>query len=177
MAWDLADHVDKTAEFTIQIEARQRELEPWTTKISEKQSAVDVATSERDALAQKATGMQTAIDEARAALAALKDGDGSKHQEYNDLKREAAKAKKELATKEADIEVRHACEIRWTAANEVQAIGQRGEQLRSKVTSSRQKTDEARASLAADKSENAVLASLNKLKAQGRIKGFHVSRS
>ena len=51
----------------------------------------------------------------------------------------------------------------------------KAEQLRSKVSSSRSKTDEAKSSLAADKSENAVLASLNKLKTQGRIKGFHVS--
>ena len=65
-----------------------------------------MATSERDALAQKATGMQTAIDEARAAVAVLKDGDGSKQQEYNELKREAAKAQKELAAKEAEVEVR-----------------------------------------------------------------------
>jgi structural maintenance of chromosome 4 len=51
----------------------------------------------------------------------------------------------------------------------------RSEQIRGKLTSSRQKADEAKASLAADKSENAVLSSLNKLKEQGRIKGFHVS--
>lgn len=51
----------------------------------------------------------------------------------------------------------------------------KSDKLRSKVTASRQKTDEAKASLAADKSENAVLNSLNKLKVQGRIKGFHVS--
>lgn len=51
--------------------------------------------------------MQTAIDDARAALAALKDGDGSKQQEYNELKRELAKAQKELAAKEAEIEVSH----------------------------------------------------------------------
>lgn len=50
----------------------------------------------------------------------------------------------------------------------------KAEQLRTKVSSSRSKTDEAKASLQADKSENAVLSSLNKLKAQGRIKGFHV---
>lgn len=50
-----------------------------------------------------------------------------------------------------------------------------GEALRAKVSQTRSKTDEAKASLAADKSENAVLGSLNKLKAQGRIKGFHVS--
>jgi structural maintenance of chromosome 4 len=54
-------------------------------------------------------------------------------------------------------------------------MNSKAEQLRSKVSSSRSKADEARASLAADKSENAVLSSLNKLKTQGRIKGFHVS--
>lgn len=48
------------------------------------------------------------------------------------------------------------------------------DQLRAKVSSSRSKADEAKASLAADKSENAVLSSLTKLKTQGRIKGFHV---
>jgi structural maintenance of chromosome 4 len=47
--------------------------------------------------------------------------------------------------------------------------------LRAKVTASRQKTDEAKASLAANKSENAVLSTLTRLKEQGRIKGFHVS--
>ena len=57
---------------------------------------------------------------------------------------------------------------------EPQSMAARFEQLRTKVTITRQKTDDANASLAADKSENAVLGSLNKLKAQGRIKGFHV---
>ena len=103
------DFADKTDEFTVQIDAKQRELEPWTAKINEKQSLVDIATSERDALAQKATGMQTALEEARASLAALKEGDGSKQQESNDLKREAAKIQKELAAKEANVEVRPSC--------------------------------------------------------------------
>lgn len=47
--------------------------------------------------------------------------------------------------------------------------------LRAKVTASRQKTDEAKASLAANKSENAVLSTLTRLREQGRVKGFHVS--
>ena len=54
-------------------------------------------------------------------------------------------------------------------------MGAQSEQLRAKVSHSRQKTDEAKSSLAADRSENAVLSSLNKLRDQGRIKGFHVS--
>jgi structural maintenance of chromosome 4 len=62
----------------------------------------------------------------------------------------------------------------WVKADDLQTMATQSDQLRAKVSSSRQKADEAKASLAADKSENAVLASLNKLKAQGRIKGFHV---
>ncbi|GFZ50178.1 hypothetical protein JCM24511_07933 [Saitozyma sp. JCM 24511] len=148
---------DKTDEFTTKIEDKQRELEPWTAKISEKQSAIDVATSERDLLAQKATGAQQALEEARANLDKLRDGDGAKQEEYEALKKEAVKVKKQLAAAEENI----------------QNMATRSDQLRAKVSSSRQKADEAKASLAADKSENAVLASLNKLKTQGRIKGFH----
>ncbi|WRT69435.1 uncharacterized protein IL334_006421 [Kwoniella shivajii] len=148
---------DKTAVFTSEIEIKQRELEPWTAKISEKQSLIDVATSERDLLAQKATSMQDSLNEAKAILQALKDGDEGKHEEYNALKKEQSKIKKQLAEAEARL----------------QDMNARSEQLRSKVSASRHKTDEARASLAADKSENAVLGSLKKLRDQGRIKGFH----
>lgn len=56
-----------------------------------------------------------------------------------------------------------------------QSMSARSEQLRARVSTTRQKADDAKASLAADKTENAVLSSLNKLKAQGRIKGLHVS--
>jgi structural maintenance of chromosome 4 len=65
---------DKTADFSNQIEVHQRELEPWTAKISEKQAEVDVATSERDLLAKKATGMRDAITEAEDALEKLREG-------------------------------------------------------------------------------------------------------
>ncbi|WWC65608.1 uncharacterized protein I303_108228 [Kwoniella dejecticola CBS 10117] len=148
---------DKTAEFTTQIEVKQRELEPWTAKISEKQSLIDVATSERDLLAEKATSMQSSLDEAKTNLQALKDEDEGKHEEYNALRKEHSKAKKQLTDAEARLE----------------GMNARSEQLRSKVSSSRSKADDARASLAADKSENAVLSSLNKLRDQGRIRGFH----
>jgi structural maintenance of chromosome 4 len=97
---------DKTDEFTTKIEDKQRELEPWTAKISEKQSAIDVATSERDLLAQKATGAQQALEEARANLDKLRDGDGAKQEEYEALKKEAVKVKKQLAAAEENIQVR-----------------------------------------------------------------------
>lgn len=97
--------LDKTDVFTTKIEAKQRELEPWTAKISEKQSAIDVATSERDLLAQKASGAQTALEDARANLESLKAGDGSKQEEYGALEKEAAKVKKQLGESEAKVEV------------------------------------------------------------------------
>ncbi|WOO77651.1 Structural maintenance of chromosome0s protein 4 [Vanrija pseudolonga] len=148
---------DKTDEFTTKIEAKQRELEPWTAKISEKQSAIDVAQSERDLLAGKATTAQTALEEARKALKDVEEGASAKQEEYKALKKEAVQAKKQLADAESRL----------------QTLTSQFEELRTKASSARQKVDEAKASLAADKSENAVLASLNKLKAQGRIKGFH----
>ncbi|KIR56495.1 hypothetical protein I315_00669 [Cryptococcus gattii Ru294] len=148
---------DKTAVFTTQIETKQRELEPWTAKISEKQSAMDVAKSERDLLAEKATGILKSMQEAEEHLQSLRDGDNEKQEEYTRLKKEASKIKKLVAEGEAKVT---SMTTKW-------------DQLRGKVSASRLKTDEARASLAADKSENAVLSSLNKLRDQGRIKGFH----
>lgn len=59
-------------------------------------------------------------------------------------------------------------------ADTPQATSAKAEALRSKVSVSRAKADEAKASMAANRSENAVLSSLTKLKQQGRIKGFHV---
>lgn len=98
-------NLGKTDVFTTQIEAKQRELEPWTAKISEKQSAIDVATSERDLLAQKASGVQEALQEASVSLQDLKAGGEAKHVEYAALKKESAKVKKQLAESEARLEV------------------------------------------------------------------------
>lgn len=47
--------------------------------------------------------------------------------------------------------------------------------LRAKATAARQKSDEAKSSHAASRSQGNVLSSLTKLKEQGRLAGFHVS--
>lgn len=99
------DVVDKTAVFTTQIETKQRELEPWTAKISEKQSAMDVAKSERDLLSEKATGILKSMQEAEEHLQSLRDGDGEKQEEYARLKKEASKVKKLVAEGEAKVDV------------------------------------------------------------------------
>jgi structural maintenance of chromosome 4 len=58
---------DKTAVFHSQIEAKQKELQPWTGKINAKQAELDVATSERDALVMKADTLKTELQEATRA--------------------------------------------------------------------------------------------------------------
>jgi structural maintenance of chromosome 4 len=62
---------DKTDEFTSQIEALQRELEPWVAKINDRQSAADIAESEKKTLSGKAIAGQKAVDTAHSALEAL----------------------------------------------------------------------------------------------------------
>lgn len=54
---------------------------------------------------QKATGAQTALEEAKVGLETLREGDGSKQEEYAGLKKEAGKVKKQLAEAEARLEV------------------------------------------------------------------------
>ena len=64
---------DKTQVFHDQIQAKQKELQPWTAQINTKQAEIDVATSERDALAKKAQALQAANKEASETLEALQE--------------------------------------------------------------------------------------------------------
>jgi structural maintenance of chromosome 4 len=54
--------------FQDQIEAKQKELSPWTAKINAKRATIDVATSERDALAKKVAGWKDAVKNAHGDL-------------------------------------------------------------------------------------------------------------
>lgn len=63
--------IDKTQVFHDQIEVKQKDLQPWTAKINTKQAEIDVATSEKDALAKKAEAVKEASREASEALQKL----------------------------------------------------------------------------------------------------------
>jgi structural maintenance of chromosome 4 len=64
-------YVDKTQVFHDQIEVKQKELQPWTAKINTKQAEVDIASSERVALAKKAEAVKDVSKEAQEALEKL----------------------------------------------------------------------------------------------------------
>lgn len=59
---------DKTQVFHDQIEVKQKELQPWINKINAKEASIGVATSERDALAKKASGLKDAVKNAQDDL-------------------------------------------------------------------------------------------------------------
>ena len=64
--------------FHDQIEVKQKELQPWTAKINAKQAEIDVASSERDALAKKAEDIKQAGKEALEALEKLQKDQSKK---------------------------------------------------------------------------------------------------
>ena len=62
---------DKTRSFHDQIEVKQKELQPWTIKINQKQAAIDLAKSERETLARKFEVVREAKEEAENTKARL----------------------------------------------------------------------------------------------------------
>lgn len=97
---------DKTLPFQRQIEAKQNDLAPWTAKINVKQSEVDLAASERSMLAEKASGAQSAVDEAVSALEKLRADRVSKENELADLSRQRKVLEKQVKEAEAKLAVR-----------------------------------------------------------------------
>ncbi|KAF7361982.1 Structural maintenance of chromosomes protein 4 [Mycena venus] len=148
---------DKTQVFHDQIEVKQKELQPWTGKINAKKAEVDVATSEREALAKKAKAAQDAIEEASNTLEHLQADQKTKlaqqENHRSDKKaQQAAIAKVEKQYKDAQDEL---------------------QECRTKASSSRQKVAEARNSLAEKTSQNKVVDGLTRFKNAGRITGFY----
>ncbi|KAF9443745.1 hypothetical protein P691DRAFT_712872 [Macrolepiota fuliginosa MF-IS2] len=148
---------DKTQTFHDQIEVRQKELQPWTAKINAKQAAIDIAKSERDALAEKAEAIQKAEKEAEENLATKRTEHEAKISQQDDLRQQKANLQQNIK----NAEKRH------------QNAQSRLQEYRSKASSARQKVEEARASQSENRSQGKVLDSLQRLKSRGQIQGFH----
>jgi structural maintenance of chromosome 4 len=97
---------DKTLPFQRQIEAKQKDLAPWTAKVNAKQSEVDLGESERAMLAEKATGAQAAVDEAVSTLEKLRADRAFKENELADLNRERKNLDKQVKEGGAKLAVR-----------------------------------------------------------------------
>ncbi|KAF9515941.1 hypothetical protein BS47DRAFT_1391255 [Hydnum rufescens UP504] len=139
------------------LKAKQKELAPWTAKVNIKQAEIDLAESERALLADKATGAQAAVDEAIQGLEKLKADKAVKEEELETLNVEREGLKKQIKAGESKF----------------RNVEEQTDRLRSKASGARQRVEEAKANQAASTSQNAVLDSLTRLRAAGRIHGFH----
>lgn len=147
----------KTQQFTDQIEVKQKELQPWQAKISDKQTKIDVAQSERQLLTDKSRSAQNAVIDAEKSLEDLLNEVQIKKnsvEEINDKRNNISDQMKE---------------------SEISLKDMRNKEIyaRNDLASARQKADEAKASLTANRSQDAVLATLNRLRDTGRVSGFH----
>lgn len=147
----------KTQVFSDQIAAKQKSLEPWMEKINQKQSAIAVAESEMNILQEKANAGAVALRELEAKINSIEEGKVAKQNEL-----QACQAEKAKLTKEAE-----------KMKSELQILSEQEPKIRSKISTARQKADEARSSLANNQTRGNVLSALMRMKESGRIDGFH----
>ncbi|KAJ5334607.1 Structural maintenance of chromosomes protein [Penicillium brevicompactum] len=147
----------KTQGLSDEIAAKQKSLEPWNAKINEKQSAVAVAQSELDILRERGNAGAVLLEEAQGKIVTIEESLQSKE---NDL--EERQAQKENL--EAEVQ---------KLQHDLKKYSTREPEVRSHVSSARQKADEARVSLASTQNRGSVLTGLMRLKESGRIDGFH----
>lgn len=147
----------KTQGFSDQIAAKQKSLEPWTAKISQKQSSLLVAQSELDILTERANAGQNALDEAESRVEDIKSARAQKEAEIDEKRH----AKRRL---EKDIRKMN---------DALQKLAYSEPDARERISTARQRAEEARASLSTTQNQSVVLKGLMRLKDSGRINGFH----
>ncbi len=123
----------KTEKFSRAIEQKQRELQPWTAKISDKVAAKNVAQEERDLLASRGAQVEASIAEAKEALRNLELDNETKHEEVESLTRERRDLDKKISSGQKQLD----------------EMKQQEAALRNKVVLARSKAEEARAAVSA----------------------------
>ncbi|CAD6897968.1 unnamed protein product [Tilletia controversa] len=148
---------DKTSGFSAAIEQKQKEMQPWMSKIADKVAARDVAQQERDLLASREDEAKAERDAAVGAKEELLSEIEDKKEQLNDLVREKGNFQHKTAEHDADIREMRAKEA----------------QIRSKLNAARAKAEDAKSSASANRSRGEVLNSLARQAELGMIRGFH----
>ena len=147
----------KTQGLSGQIAAKQKSLEPWSQKINQAQSAVAVKQSNLDILMEKAGSGAKAFQEATDKVASIIESRNAKSQEKVDRQAQKARLEKDIRKLQ----------------DALQKLSVTEPEVRSQISSARQKAEEARASLFNSQNQGNVLKGLIRLKDSGRIDGFH----
>ncbi|KAM0788102.1 hypothetical protein ACM66B_001270 [Microbotryomycetes sp. NB124-2] len=146
----------KTEVYSVQIEQLQQDLQPWASRIADKQSQIDLTVNERDLLLEKSESVKLAMADATESLEKLREDSRSKSAARKELQSEKKELDKEIAALDQQLK----------------ALRAKDAKLRSQSNAARLKAEEAKASQSASRSQGNVLASLTKLRDQGRLPGF-----
>ncbi|KAE8237631.1 hypothetical protein A4X13_0g8694, partial [Tilletia indica] len=101
---------DKTSDFSTAIEQKQKEMQPWMTKIADKVAARDVAQQERDLLADREDEAKAERDAALRAKEELLAEIEDKKQKSDGLIKDRGSFQRKAADHDADIREMHAKE-------------------------------------------------------------------
>ena len=148
---------DKTQGFSDEIEQKQKELAPWTAKISEHTSARDVLRHEREWLLSHNDEAMQRVEDARATLA-----DVQRHLQVQTEEKESLLYEQRALLDSIDED-----RARVTSMQEEEDI------LRKKFDQARRAADDARHALESSKSRGEVLSSLIRQAELGLLTGFH----
>jgi structural maintenance of chromosome 4 len=147
----------KTEQFSIAIEQKQVELQPWVAKISEKKNAREVAIEEKRLLSERFSQMAKEADQAQKALSDLTESSEAKREEVKRLQAEKIQQMEKAKTYE----------------EEIKEMEKQEQDLRAKASASRSKCEDAKASMQSNRSRGDVLNSLTRQAELGMIRGFH----
>ncbi|KAI9594810.1 hypothetical protein BDF19DRAFT_96626 [Syncephalis fuscata] len=147
----------KTEKFAQQIEAKQRELEPWTEQINGLQSASSVEEAEYTLLNGELEAEQRVIEEAKKAVVDLKESVQTKTAELENMISLRDQVRDRLVVLDKEL---------------AQARGHEAK-AKSKVTQLRQQTDEARSALRSTQSRGVIIDHLMRLRDSGRLRGIY----
>ena len=147
----------KTERFSVAIEQKQVELQPWTAKISEKKYVRDVAVEEKRLLSERFSQFAKEAHEAQKALSDLKETSEEKREEIKRLEKEKVQQIEKSKTYE----------------DEIRDMERQEQDLRGKASASKAKCEDAKASMQSNRSRGDVLNTLTRQADLGMIRGFH----
>ncbi|KAF3179517.1 hypothetical protein TWF225_003469 [Orbilia oligospora] len=147
----------KTQGLSEQISVKEAAIQPWKEKVVSKENEIAVIQSKLDILHERANAGQKAVEEAEAKIISIQ-------QAY-----EAIDAGFKTGQKQGRAIMRDIKRLE----EEYAEFQKQEPDIKAALSNSRQKADEAKASLAATQNQGNVLSGLMRLKETGRIEGFH----
>ncbi|KAB8659334.1 hypothetical protein FH972_026223 [Carpinus fangiana] len=147
----------KTEHLSNEISIKQKQLEPWTVQINQKMSAIAVAQSELKILQDRDRASAQALSDIELKLEQIEADRSEKVKQVSECKLSRNTREQEQESMQSALD----------------KLCKQEAKIRAQVSSARQRTDEARSSLAKCQTQGNVLAGLTRLKESGRIEGFH----